>query len=61
MKQLALAFHMYTDKHGKFPRNITDANGKPLQSWRVALLPYLEQNNLPCPWRPGHGHDSQQP
>jgi len=46
MKQIALAFHMYTDKHGKFPRNITDADGKPLLSWRVALLPFLEQNNL---------------
>lgn len=46
MKQLALAFHIYVNKHGKFPSNITDANGKPLLSWRVALLPFLEQNNL---------------
>ncbi|MFT3883234.1 MAG: sigma-70 family RNA polymerase sigma factor [Gemmatales bacterium] len=46
MRQLALAFHLYADKHGKFPRDFTDADGKPLLSWRVALLPFLEQNNL---------------
>jgi hypothetical protein len=46
LKMLALAFHNYTDVHGKFPTNIYDADGKALLSWRVQLLPYLEANAL---------------
>jgi len=47
LKQLALALHNYHDVHGHFPpQAITDKNGKPLLSWRVALLPYLEWNTL---------------
>jgi hypothetical protein len=46
MRQIGLAFHVFADNHAKFPRDITDDNGKPLLSWRVALLPFLEQNNL---------------
>ena len=46
LKQLALALHSYHDVYGHFPTDIKDKNGKPLFSWRVRLLPYLEQNNL---------------
>ncbi|MBC7352258.1 MAG: DUF1559 domain-containing protein [Thermogutta sp.] len=47
LKQLALALHNYHDMHRHFPpQAITDKNGKPLLSWRVALLPYLECNTL---------------
>ncbi|QDS89441.1 hypothetical protein EC9_36410 [Rosistilla ulvae] len=46
LKQLALAVHNYHDTHKKLPSNIVDKQGKPLLSWRVALLPYLEQNEL---------------
>src|SRR5262249_30879478 len=28
--------------NGKLPENIKDKDGKPILSWRVALLPYLE-------------------
>lgn len=47
LKQLGLAMHNYfaTEKHLP-PRCLTDRKGKPLLSWRVTLLPYLEQNAL---------------
>jgi hypothetical protein len=46
LKQIALAVHMYHTTHGKLPADIVDEEGKPLLSWRVQLLPYLEQQAL---------------
>jgi hypothetical protein len=47
LKQLGLAMHNYHDTMGAFPPAVvTDASGKPLYSWRVLLLPYLEANNV---------------
>jgi hypothetical protein len=47
MKQIALALHNYMDAHGSMPpQALTDANGKRLLSWRVLILPYLEQSAL---------------
>lgn len=47
LKQIALAMHNYHDTHGYFPPAASsDKNGKPLLSWRVLLLPFLDQNNL---------------
>ncbi len=47
LKQLALAMHNYHDANGAFPKPaITDKDGKPLLSWRVAILPYIEQQEL---------------
>ena len=47
LKQLALAMHMYLDKNGTFPTAAThDKAGKALLSWRVAILPYIEQEKL---------------
>jgi hypothetical protein len=46
LKQIALAIHNYHDTYGHLPQDIVDKNGKPLLSWRVAILPYIEQNNL---------------
>ena len=46
-KWIALAFHNYHDRYKTFPpAAIRDKNGKPLLSWRVAVLPYLEQEAL---------------
>ncbi len=46
-RQLALAFHNYHDRNKTFPpAAIRDKDGKPLLSWRVALLPYVDQNAL---------------
>jgi Protein of unknown function (DUF1559) len=47
LKQIGLAMHNYHDTFGKLPAAaICDKNGKPLLSWRVAILPYIEQDNL---------------
>jgi prepilin-type processing-associated H-X9-DG protein len=48
LKQIALAMHNYNDVYGGFfPANANySPNGKPLLSWRVHLLPYLEQDIL---------------
>jgi hypothetical protein len=41
LKHILIAIHNYNDVHDQFPGNITDADGKPLLSWRVAILPYI--------------------
>lgn len=46
LKQIALACHNFHDVHGHLPQDIVDKNGKPLLSWRVAILPYIEQEAL---------------
>lgn len=46
LKQIGLGFHNYHDVHRKFPANSVDANGKPLLSWRVHILPYIDQYAL---------------
>jgi prepilin-type processing-associated H-X9-DG protein len=46
LQQIGLAFHNALDASGKFPAGIADQSGKVGLSWRVALLPYLEHENL---------------
>jgi len=47
LKMLAIAVHNYHEANRSLPpAAIRDKNGKPLLSWRVALLPYLEQDHL---------------
>jgi hypothetical protein len=47
LKQIGLAMHNYHSVNGCLPpAAITDKNGRPLLSWRVAILPYLEQGPL---------------
>lgn len=47
LKQIALALHNYHDAMGAFPATGSmNKDGKPLLSWRVHILPYLEQDNL---------------
>jgi RNA polymerase sigma factor (sigma-70 family) len=46
LKQILIALHAYHDSFDQFPQNIADKNGKPLLSWRVAILPFIEQENL---------------
>ncbi|MCL2117680.1 MAG: DUF1559 domain-containing protein, partial [Planctomycetaceae bacterium] len=47
LKQICLALHIYYDVYHSLPPAFTvDENGKPLHSWRVLLLPYLEQGKL---------------
>jgi len=47
LRQLVLAMHNYHSANNAFARAaIADDDGKPLLSWRVAILPYLQQNAL---------------
>lgn len=47
LKQMALAFHNFNDSNNSFPKDIIDKKtGKRLLSWRVQLLPYMEQAAL---------------
>jgi hypothetical protein len=47
LKQVGLAMHNYHDANGQFPTQaLRDKQGKPLLSWRVAILPYIEQEPL---------------
>ena len=44
LKNIGLALHNYHEAHGCFPPAfVADANGKPMHSWRVLILPYLDQ------------------
>ena len=47
LKQIGLGIHGYASANGKFPAPaIYDKNGKALLSWRVSILPYIEQDNM---------------
>jgi RNA polymerase sigma factor (sigma-70 family) len=48
LKQIGLAMHVYHDAYRHFPLHaIYSKDGKtPLLSWRVAILPFIEQNEL---------------
>jgi hypothetical protein len=47
LKQLGLSMHNYHDVHHGFPAaHNTGQNGKPLLSWRVHVLPFLNEHKL---------------
>jgi prepilin-type processing-associated H-X9-DG protein len=47
LMQISLALLSYEGTNGCFPpATIADKNGKPMHSWRVLILPYLEQNRV---------------
>jgi hypothetical protein len=46
LKQIGLAILNYESTYGHCPGNSYDKDGKPLLSWRVHILPYIEQTNL---------------
>ena len=60
LKQLGLAMHVYHDKHGRFPPAASyDAAGKPLLSWRVHILPFIEQKALYAQFKLDEPWDSE--
>ncbi|HMC64014.1 MAG TPA: DUF1559 domain-containing protein, partial [Gemmataceae bacterium] len=47
LRLLGIAMHNYHDSIGHLPpAALRDKKGKPLLSWRVALLPYVEEEKL---------------
>lgn len=45
--QLLLALHNYHEAYGSFPpAYLTDEQGQPMHSWRVLILPYIEQQEI---------------
>ncbi len=47
LKQILLALHNSHDINSTFPATCNrDSEGKPLLSWRVHILPFIEQNDL---------------
>jgi prepilin-type processing-associated H-X9-DG protein len=57
LKQIGLAMHNYASANDCLPPAlIADADGRPMHSWRVAILPYMEASptynayNFNVPW-----------
>jgi hypothetical protein len=46
LRQIGAALHRFHDDYGAFPAGYADKDGKPGLSWRVAILPYIEQDTL---------------
>ena len=64
LKQIALAMHNFHDTYRKFPAAATvDKKGKKLLSWRVHILPFIEQDplyqqfHLDEPWDSEHNKE----
>ena len=60
LKQIGVGCVLHEFEHKKLPADIKSAEGKPLLSWRVAILPYIEheathkQFKLDEPWDSPH-------
>jgi hypothetical protein len=60
LRQIVLAMHNHHEQNNCLAANICDDHGRPLLSWRVALLPYLghgelyQQFRLDEPWNSPH-------
>ncbi len=51
LAQIGLAIHNYVSTFDCLPPAYTvDSRGKPMHSWRLLILPYLEQNKAPLPY-----------
>lgn len=46
LKQIALAWHNFESANGILPSNVLDKDGKAILSWRVQILPYIEEDDL---------------
>ena len=43
LKEIALAFHNFHDTNNAMPSNLYSKDKKPLLSWRVQILPFIEE------------------
>ena len=47
LQNIAQALHNYHAEHGSFPpAYVADEKGRPIHSWRVLILPYMEESRL---------------
>jgi hypothetical protein len=46
LQQIALAFHNHQEAFGALPNNVASKDGKPILSWRVQILPFIEEGKL---------------
>ncbi len=44
--EIALGHFKFSEKHGHLPDDLLDPDGKPLLSWRVAILPFVGETEL---------------
>ncbi len=59
LKQIGLALHQYHDAYHCFPPpHVADQAGRPLYSWRVLILPFLDRQDLYEQWRLDEPWDS---
>lgn len=58
LRQIGLAMHNYHDANNQFPAYAQTKGGKPGLSWRVALLPYVEELDLYKQFQLGEPWDS---
>lgn len=59
LKMIGIAIHSYNDTNGKMPADVVDKDGKAILSWRVLLLPDLEEDNLYKEFQLGEPWDSK--
>jgi hypothetical protein len=60
LKQIGLALHNYHDTYQGFPpAALVDRRGKPMLSWRVMILPFVEQDQLYKQFRLDEPWDSE--
>jgi len=60
LKMILLAMHNYHDIHGRFPpAKVLGPDGKTYHSWRVAILPYVDQAELFSQYRLNEPWDSE--
>ncbi|MCA9143328.1 MAG: DUF1559 domain-containing protein [Planctomycetales bacterium] len=60
LSRISIAMRSFDDKHGHFPKRVSRSpNGKPLLSWRVALLPFLGHEDLHRQFRHEEPWDSE--
>jgi hypothetical protein len=59
LREIGLALQRYHDQHGRLPPAIVrDKSGKALYSWRVVLLPYLDEEPIYRSFRLDEAWDS---
>jgi hypothetical protein len=47
LRQILIGLHNYHDVYGSLPpAYVADENGRPMHSWRVLILPFIEQKSL---------------